>query len=66
MYKRQLQGDKKFWNIFDKALKQQYMNNKKTPISDPSNATFTFSNLKDEIPKGGKPKSAFDLMKTNH
>ncbi|WP_143322491.1 PAAR-like protein, partial [Clostridium sp. HBUAS56010] len=61
-----LQGDKKFWNIFDKALKQQYMNNKKPSISDPSNATFTFSNLKDEIPKGGKPKSAFDLMKTNH
>lgn len=57
-------GSQKFWNIFDKVLKQQYLNHTKPKISVPSSATFDFANLKDEVPKGAKPKSAFDLMKS--
>lgn len=60
-----IQGNKKFWEIFDKVLKQQYSNKSSPKISDPSNATFNFENIKDEIPKGVKPKSASDLMRIN-
>lgn len=65
LYKIVTQGNKKFWEIFDKVLKQQYSNKSSPKISDPSNATFNFENIKDEIPKGVKPKSASDLMRIN-
>lgn len=61
-----VKGNKKFWNIFNEVLKQQYFMDTKPQISNPSNATFSFKNLKDEIPRGAKPKSASDLMKINN
>lgn len=55
-------GNDKFWKIFDKVLKQQCMINTKPQVSNPSNATFDITAFKDEIPKGARSKSAFDLM----
>lgn len=57
-----IEGNKKFWDMFDKVLEQQSSKNSMPKLSIPSNALFSFETLKDEIPKGAKPKSAFDLM----
>jgi hypothetical protein len=57
-----INGNYKFWEIFDNVLKQQYSIDTIPKVSNPSNATFSFETLEDEIPKKTKPKSAFDLM----
>jgi len=56
------QGNHKFWEIFDKVLEQQSSSDIMPKVSVPSNATFSFENLKDEIPKNAKPKSIFNLI----
>lgn len=57
-----IHGNYKFWEILDKVLKQQYSIDIMPKVSNPSNATFSFETLEDEIPKKARPKSAFDLM----
>lgn len=54
-------GNKKFWEILDKVLKEQASKENITYLKDPSQATFSISNLKDEIPKNAKPQSIEDL-----